>query len=309
MSKRNKKFTLTAQIAALRYAKKGIPVIAVHGIVEGACTCSAGAKCTAPGKHPAFSRGVRDGTTDQKRLRKHFRAHPDHNVAICVGRTSNLLVLDIDKGRGGFRTLKAQLKALGPLPDLVVAHTGGDGRHYFFKHPKFQIRRDTTGKVFGPGIDVLGEDSYVIVPPSRHASGGRYLWPKGRSFSSRAPSSLPKLWRKALRDGAKPAKDAKARSNRHEDLKDADILVPTGERNSHLTRFAGKLHRISLNRDAIANLLEIENRTKCQPPLPTEELEKIVASVSRYPAAPSETGDAAEEIYESPTITLLVDGT
>jgi hypothetical protein len=73
-------------------------------------------------------------------------------------------------------------KELGPLPGTVTALTGGGGRHLIFKHPSFSIRKDTSGKIFGLGVDVLSDGCIMIAPPSMHASGNPYRWVKGKSY-------------------------------------------------------------------------------------------------------------------------------
>ena len=60
-------------------------------------------------------------------------------------------MLDIDPRNGGAKSLKRLKEELGPLPDTITAITGGGGRHLIFKHPPFPVRKDTIGKVLGPG--------------------------------------------------------------------------------------------------------------------------------------------------------------
>ncbi|MGH3848191.1 MAG: bifunctional DNA primase/polymerase, partial [Pseudonocardiaceae bacterium] len=47
------------------------------------------------------------------------------------------------------------------------------GRHLYFRHPGCAIPNDA-GRRLGPGLDIRGDGGYVIAPPSRHESGGRY---------------------------------------------------------------------------------------------------------------------------------------
>ena len=54
--------TCLAEAAALRYAGLGWPVLPLHSIRGGSCTCSRGAKCDSPGKHPRTEHGVIDAS-------------------------------------------------------------------------------------------------------------------------------------------------------------------------------------------------------------------------------------------------------
>src|SRR5262245_58884527 len=74
--------------AALGWAKLGIPVVAIWGVDEnGHCDCGR-RSCPNPGKHPIgdfYPHGHMDATTDPRRIRAIFRAHPNANVAIVPG--------------------------------------------------------------------------------------------------------------------------------------------------------------------------------------------------------------------------------
>jgi Bifunctional DNA primase/polymerase, N-terminal len=146
---------------ALKYADLGLYVVPLHTIVNGHCSCGSGVDCPRPGKHPRTRHGVNDATTDRDQINAWWAEWPDANVGIAPGRDRNLLVLDIDPRHGGNKRLKRLTRKLGALPDTVIAKTGGGGRHLFFKHPSFKVRKDNAGKLLGRGIDVLS-DGYVI---------------------------------------------------------------------------------------------------------------------------------------------------
>ncbi len=60
-------------------------------------------------------------------------------------------------------------------------------------------------------------------------------------------------------------------------------VIANGSRNATLTSFAGSMRHRDMSSDAILAALRCENAAKCNPPLPDEEVQKIVASVSQYP--------------------------
>ena len=59
----------------------------------------------------------------------------------------------------------------GELPATVEVITAR-GRHLYFKMPDMPVR-NSAGKI-AAGIDMRGDDGYVLAPPSVHPSGTRY---------------------------------------------------------------------------------------------------------------------------------------
>jgi putative DNA primase/helicase len=271
---------------ALQYAARGLRVVRMHPVRDGRCACAEGNACDRPGKHPSTPHGVKDATTDRGQI-KSWWADPNANVGIATGRESGILVLDIDPRNGGAESLKRLEKELGPLPDTIAAITGGGGRHLIFKHPSFPVRNDTTGKLLGLGIDILSDGCIMVAPPSRHASGKRYRWQEGKSPNDIEPATLPETWLDRLRGNIAVA-SVFAQTQSEE-------LVLEGHRNSYLTSIAGTMQRSGASPEALAAALAAENRVKCSPPLDPAEVQKIVASVTQYPAPPiGDCADAAE---------------
>lgn len=156
----------------LGYAARGWPVLPLHGIRNGHCTCSRKAKCAAgAGKHPRTQRGLHDASTDPDTIREWISKYHDANWAIAGGRPlpdgGHLLILDVDPRNGG----KDSLANLPELPDTVSAASGGNGMHYLFRTPTPQPCGRLTD-----GIDIKASGGYIVVAPSTHASGGSYSW-------------------------------------------------------------------------------------------------------------------------------------
>ena len=200
----------------------------MHPVKDGRCGCSKGSACDRPGKHPMTKHGVNDASMDRDQIRAWWKETPDANIGIATGSEAGILVLDIDPRNNGKETLARLKKELGPLPDTVTALTGGGGRHLVFQHPPFPVRKDTSGKVFGPGIDVLSDGCIMIAPPSVHASGKRYAWVKGKAYRNLEPASLPQPWLDRLRGDA-PAQ-AKTDSV---PAAQVDGLITEGRRNNY----------------------------------------------------------------------------
>jgi hypothetical protein len=169
----------------------------------------------------------------------------------------------------------------------MTSRTGGGGEHRFFKYPSFDVKSDTAGKVFGPGVDLISDDSFVVAPRSRHVSAQYYSWSKGPD-----PLPLPQKWIEHLEASTKPSRKRKEPS---------DGLILEGQRNNHLTSLAGKLWRGGISHEVLLAALLAENGAQCSPPLDSEEVEKIAASVTKYaPGVSAENrSDPAEVLMRS----------
>jgi len=153
--------------AALSYAARGWPVFPVHTPTEGKCSCDRH-NCDRSGKHPRTAHGLKDASTDPEQIRAWWTTWPTANIGLRTG--NGLVVVDCDPGRSDTEGFERA------LPDTLTVHTGGGGRHYFFrgKAPCSQNR-------LAPGVDVRGEGGYVVAAPSLHASGRSYSWDVGSS--------------------------------------------------------------------------------------------------------------------------------
>ena len=265
--------------AALSYAARGWPVLPLHGVREGACTCGR-PDCSSPGKHPRSAHGVNDATADKQQIEAWWGDWPDANVGVATGAVSGLVVLDVDPRNGGDDSLDARIAEHGPLPDTVESLTGGGGRHLLFKHPGGTIR--TRPDALGRGLDLKADGGYIVAPPSLHASGKRYEWELSSDPADLEVADAPD-WLLAL-------PQAKTRGERRDAGGSDGQPIRNGERNDALTSLAGSMRRRAMTEAAIRAALQAENRERCEPPLPDEEVERIAKSVARY--APAADGPA-----------------
>lgn len=204
--------------AALWYAEKlGWPVLPLHSIVDGGCSCGK-AECASPGKHPRTKHGLKDSSTDPEVLRRWWTEWPSANVGVRTGAAAGIVVVDIDPRHGGDDSLAALICEHGELPATTEALTGGGGQHLIFQHPGTQVRNRSNIR---PGTDVRGDGGYVVAPPSTHVSGQAYRWRAGHGPDEIAPAAVP-AWLSTEADGP-GAPNAKA-NGRHEDGRDARAL-------------------------------------------------------------------------------------
>ncbi len=169
--------TRTRAEYAIEYAKMGWAVVPLHYIREdGQCSCGSDhANNGSAGKHPdqRFARhGVHSATKDLELIRQWWTANPHMNLGIALGAASGVVAVDIDPRNGGDETWAQFIERNGgSLPDTAIAQTGGGGQHILFKHDAGRA----LVKV-GKGVDIKADGGYIVVEPSGHHSGGRYLW-------------------------------------------------------------------------------------------------------------------------------------
>src|SRR5437870_1580060 len=88
--------------AALGYAARRWPVLPLHGIRHGQCTCRGIAGCK-PGKHPVGTLvpdGLKNATTNAKTIIARWTRWPNANIGIRTGGESGLAVIDVDVQHG-----------------------------------------------------------------------------------------------------------------------------------------------------------------------------------------------------------------
>jgi hypothetical protein len=162
--------------AALRLAQAGWPVLACHCPIDGRCSCG-DPGCPSPGKHPLSRHGLHDATIDPAVIGSWWHGSRDANPAVRTGARpagAGIIVVDIDPDHGGNTSLAPLVAGHGPLPATLEVLTGGGGRHLYYAHVGPPVP-NSAGRL-GPGLDIRGEGGYVLVPPSVHATGGRYRW-------------------------------------------------------------------------------------------------------------------------------------
>jgi hypothetical protein len=140
------------------------------------------------GKRPLPGLGLRSATQDRETVVSWWRRWPDANIGL---RCDGLLVIDVD-GASGEQSLTRLEDRYGSLPASRIAHTG-KGEHRYFRCPML-AGNSTQGLGRPAGIDLRGgARGYVCAPPSRHASGRRYVWANEDPIAD-----LPESWLQPL---------------------------------------------------------------------------------------------------------------
>lgn len=129
--------------------------------------------CTCLMCHSSYS-----ATRDKARLTRMWDLRPNGLLAVRTGLKSNLVVLDFDLHDGGGDGA-ASFKRLGErgyLKDCIRSFTGGGGAHIFYAHPGAEYRVTSSQSYLAPGVDVKGENSFVVLPPSQKPGRDPYSW-------------------------------------------------------------------------------------------------------------------------------------
>ena len=238
--------------------------------------------CKASSKEPATRNGYKNHSKNPEAIRRYWTDNPTHNLAIVCGEISGLLVLDVDARNGGLDTL-AQLESQhGPLPKTPTVSTPGGGQHFYFEH--VEGVRCSAGQL-GAGLDIKAGGGYVLAPPSLHPNAGAYTWttPPGNVWPAKAPDWLVGLLRQAG-----PRKTTGGNLGGEP--------IAEGQRNTTLTRLAGRYRADGLSENAIRAMLEVVNREQCDPPLPDSEIAQVAHNVCQYTTERDAVGEAQVDL-------------
>lgn len=164
------------------------------------------------GKHPKILEWNRTATSDPDQVAQWWDEAPDSNIGVQC-RESGFLVIDIDPRSGGpdsFDKFEALID--GALPPTVEAITGEynvngrvqRGRHLFYKCSPDEQLLGNLNRSGLKGIDIK-HNGYVLINPSRHASGTCYDWLPGHAPWEMEMAEAPEELLAALRKRGRKA--------------------------------------------------------------------------------------------------------
>ena len=237
------------------------------------------------------SRGLLEATLDLATIGGWWRENPEYNIGLACG-PSGIVALDVDPKNGGNLGLVKSL--YGEMATETVTNlTPSGGMHYLYAAGEVEIR-NSAGKL-APGLDIRGVGGYIVVPPSI-VNGTAYAWEVECGPHECEISAIPAAIITALaQNSAKPL----AQSTVIE-------LIPSGQRNQHLTAMAGRLRRHGLSAQEIEAALQTANTARCRPPLAQGEVASIARSIARYePADPLEIGPSSSGVMSFDQLAAL----
>ncbi len=184
-------------------------------------------------KEPLIADWPNKATTDEATIRGWWAKWPAANIGIATGRYRDgyFCVLDFDPRNGG-----DWYADVGPdvLPPTWVVHTGGGGRHYYYKTPKL-----LRSAKLGAGVDLKGDGGYVVAPPSVHPNGEKYGWEVGAGPGENPIGDVPEWVLREVAGEAQSAGDGK--EGVRLSLWRMPPPIPKGTRHNYLVSLAGVL--------------------------------------------------------------------
>jgi hypothetical protein len=237
--------------------------------------------CLPRDKRPATANGVKAATADADTIRRLWQHDPQFNIGVATGTPSGIFILDVDgiDAEAELRKLETQHGALPPTVEVIT----GRGRHVYFKMPNAPIR-NSAGKL-GPGLDIRATGGYVLAPPSIHPTGRRYEWSVDcASAIAPAPAWLLDII-------AAPANGNGKSTTPPSEWRELIKGVSKGARDCTLTKLTGYLLRRHVDPFITLELIRVFNATRCTPPLPDKDVERIVSSVAGLELKRREAGN------------------
>ena len=202
------------------------------------------------------------------------RGNPSYNIGMACGQVSGgIIAIDLDchsDEANGLHFLRDWEVEHGKLPETWTQITGSGGKQLFYRAGQ-DIRNSANGEI---GVDVRGNGGYVVLPPSLHPCGDCYEW-------SISPDDMD------VADADDKVYDfirAVSRTKKRGDGWNAEKTGIPSEIKENRNETLFSLGRSFLSRgtghDEVATLIRSLNATICRPPLPADEVEKLIGSIN-----------------------------
>ncbi len=256
----------------LGLTRKNIRIFPINGIGgDGYCECHQGVDCPTPGKHPKWNNWISRATDSKERVENWDVSFPDANWGALTGRFSRIIIVDIDPRNDGEESWEKMLNDEGVTEasfGTVISQTGSGGRHIYFKRYGVDVRSHP----IAPGVDIKGEDSLVVIPPSLHMSGENYKW-------IASPAEFPiKSMPEWLKDKIGETTPGSA------DWEPLSGPIPEGERNNTFFHHSVSLLRAGSTVELVEAAIKtaVESGATEGEPITDAEIESVVNSARRY---------------------------
>ena len=242
------------------YIQRGFPILPLHWMVDGQCSCKK--DCHSNGKHPLTQHGFKDASTDLDQVMLWHSKFPEANWGIATGAVSMLVVIDVDVKTNGNISWEQLVRENPGTTNTITVSSGGGGRHYWFRQPEELDIPSSQGKL-APGIDVRGNNGYIIVPPSRTLNEYRFLSP----FESTPISEMPGWIIDLIMNAGQSEKGTRTET------------IPQGKRHKALISEGLRLKHSCSSAEELFNKLKMYCEVECEygdHPVKDEEIWNIV---------------------------------
>ena len=181
-------------------------------------------------------------------------------IGVVTGKISNMIVLDVESDCP--YPIEDILKK---YPTQMVSRTGSGGYHLFYQYPQNTGHVGNRVGIF-ERADLRADGGFIVLPPTRHPSGGQYQWIK-RGPLGAFPMALLDL-------------QSQPRTQNEGWITEALRGVSEGGRNDACARLAGYFFKKGMNYDIVETLL-LEWNERNDPPMPVHEVRSTIKSIER----------------------------
>lgn len=240
-------------------------------------------------------------TRDPGQIFKWDREFPNANAAsVAIADLNHYWFLEVDKPEV-IQRIESETGQKIPRT-FRVRSSPGRGHFYWKQTPaSLEMGNLSQGFVVNGDWSARVDRQYVVSPGSLHPSTGTPYEVVSTAEIIEAPDWLIQWC--ASQKCEKKQTDA-----------DDESPILEGGRNAGLASMAGKLRAANFDHDAIEAALLSTNATRCQPPLPDDEVKTIAASIARYKPNPENTvliggkpaGQSVREPDVRPTSVMVV---
>ncbi|MEQ8847238.1 AAA family ATPase [Botrimarina sp.] len=285
--------TQTGRRAGIELAELGYRVTIAHGLTGGGCTCSKGAACTSPGKHPRHSAWQQEATHDPATVEGWFNRWPNSGVGIVLGESvdGSRGVCDVEfDGAEGEATAREKINGTA-----TPTWCSGRGEHRLFElppNPPAKAKHEAAGLEFRLGCG--GQGAQSIVPPTPHHSGLVRRWGDGLSPWQVEPAKFPPALQRLL--GGEKSTPGDVLTMGHGMPFAEHPGAEEGSRRSALCALVG-YHLRTFGPDHGLPALALEWAKRCRPEFPESEVVEVVADLmQRHHADPKAAAKAGARL-------------
>lgn len=224
-------------------------------------------------KNPMPKHGLLEATTDVEQIAKWWTGKPNANIGGVMGGQYVCIDFDVDEN-GAYNALDWLADwehENGKLPETATAITGRGGMHLFYR-VDHEIRKSENGELH---IDIRGAGSYAMLAPSVHPNGNTVYWdlhPEDYGFAD----ATDLVYR--LIEEVQPSRNSGERA-----IIPSEAVKEGEGRNNFLYKQGCSVRANNADDEMIRSWLTSLNMFKCNPPLESDELEKVIASVCSLP--------------------------
>jgi len=189
-----------------------------------------------------------------------FNSLTGAGVGVVTGKISNIVVLDVEN------YCKTPIEELlKKYPTHMIAKSGSGGYHLYYQYPTNVSKVSNRVGIF-EGADLRADGGFIVLPPTRHPSGGVYTW---------VEQGIPGTFPRALLDI-----ESKPTTSNEGWITEALRGVSEGGRNDTCARLAGYFFKKGMTYDIVEALI-LEWNERNDPPLPIKEIRTTLKSIER----------------------------